>query len=487
MLRTLVRAVIYVRISKDALRRGLGVKRQEEDDRAEAARRGWSVTRIYVDNDVSASSGKPRPAYREMLADIRAGRVDAVIVWDLDRLYRRPIELEEFIDLADQHKLLLANVGGDVDLSTPQGRMIARIKGAVARHEVEQMGRRVKRAQLQTAQQGGFHGGRRPYGYEGAVKDEHGNIINRDRVGVALVESEAAIIREVCRRLLTGDSLTSITADLNDREIPTADGKRWSMKVVREMVRSPRIAGLRLHQGAVIGTAAWPAIIDRDVWEALRTLLTDPRRMPAGQTNVRRYLLSRFAKCGACEEPLRVSWRKQAPSYCCKNPTCRKVRCNAAHLERFILKLVFARLAERGIAPAAPNPDGDSVDLEERIAALEARLEQIAEEFADDPDVTPEQVRAMSRRVRSQLDDLRVKQAATLRTTMLQDTYGLDGSDGRSTADVWKDLTLAQQRVIVGMTIGPFLVNPTAYRGRGFDPDRVDVPPAPTAAGEDRM
>jgi site-specific DNA recombinase len=422
-----------------------------------------------------------------MLADIRAGHVDAVIVWDLDRLYRRPVELEEFIDLADQRKLSLANVGGDVDLSTPQGRMIARIKGAVARHEVEQMGRRVKRAQLQTAQAGGFHGGRRPYGYEGAVKDEHGVITNRDRVGVALVEPEAAIIREVCRRLLTGDSLTGIAADLNEREIPSTDGKKWNPKVIREMVRSPRIAGLRLHQGAVIGTAGWPAIIDRDVWQSLRTLLSDPRRMPHGQTNARRYLLSGFARCGACDDRLKVSWRKQAPSDCCKNPSCRKVRYNAAHLERFILKLVLARLAERGISAAAPPVDEDATSLDERIAGLETRLEQIAEEFADDPDVTPEQVRAMTRRVRSQLDDLRVQQAASLRTSMLQDTYGLDGSDRRDPAEVWQDLTLAQQRVVVGMTVGPFKVNPTDYRGRGFDPDRVDVPEDPAAAGEERM
>jgi hypothetical protein len=92
--------------------------------------------------------------------------------------------------------------------------------------------------------------------------------------------------------------------------------------------------------------------------------------MPHGQTNVRRYLLSGFARCGACGARLKVSWRKQAASYCCLNPGCRKVRCNAAHLERFILKLVFARLAERGITPAGPAVDADAADLDERIAAL---------------------------------------------------------------------------------------------------------------------
>jgi hypothetical protein len=53
-----------------------------------------------VDDDKSATNGR-RTAYEKMLDDIRAGLVGAVVVWDLDRLHRRPIELEHFIDLAD--------------------------------------------------------------------------------------------------------------------------------------------------------------------------------------------------------------------------------------------------------------------------------------------------------------------------------------------------------------------------------------------------
>ncbi|EUA04249.1 resolvase, N terminal domain protein [Mycobacterium kansasii 824] len=86
----------------------------------------------YVDNDVGASNGKRRPAYEKMLADITDGQIGAVVAWDLDRLHRRPIELERFMDLADTRKLALATVSGDVDLSTAQGRLTARLKGAVA-------------------------------------------------------------------------------------------------------------------------------------------------------------------------------------------------------------------------------------------------------------------------------------------------------------------------------------------------------------------
>ena len=81
-----------------------------------------------------------------MLADIADGKLDAVVAWDLDRLHRRPVELEAFIDVADRHRLALATVSGDVDLSTPQGRLVARLKGSVARHEVEHKSARQRRA-----------------------------------------------------------------------------------------------------------------------------------------------------------------------------------------------------------------------------------------------------------------------------------------------------------------------------------------------------
>src|SRR4051812_36621755 len=79
---------------------GLGVQRQEEDCRREAARLGYTIAEAYVDNDVSAYSGKPRPEYDRLLQDIATGHVEAVVVWHTDRLTRSPRELETFIEVA---------------------------------------------------------------------------------------------------------------------------------------------------------------------------------------------------------------------------------------------------------------------------------------------------------------------------------------------------------------------------------------------------
>jgi site-specific DNA recombinase len=88
-------AAIYARISADVEGKPLAVQRQLEDCRKLAADRGWPVGAEYVNNDVSAFSGKPPRQYARMLADLESDARDAVIVDNLDRLPRRPVESEE--------------------------------------------------------------------------------------------------------------------------------------------------------------------------------------------------------------------------------------------------------------------------------------------------------------------------------------------------------------------------------------------------------
>src|SRR5206468_8513016 len=135
---------------------------------------------------------------------------------DLDRLTRRPAELEAFMELADQHGIALANVSGDTDLSTSDGRFKARILGAVARQESEREGERMSREAEQAAHRGIPRGPRRPFGYD------------EDRVTIR--EDEAALIRDAVQRVLDGAKVPSIARYWNERKIPTSQGAEhgWS-------------------------------------------------------------------------------------------------------------------------------------------------------------------------------------------------------------------------------------------------------------------
>lgn len=132
-------AAIYCRISLDRDLEQLGVQRQEQDCKELAERLKWTVGEVYVDNSISAPKDVDRPAYDRMVTDLTSGNRDALVVYDLDRLIRKPAELEAFIALSESKVFALANVAGDVDLTTANGRMLARFKGAIAKQEAERI------------------------------------------------------------------------------------------------------------------------------------------------------------------------------------------------------------------------------------------------------------------------------------------------------------------------------------------------------------
>src|SRR6266536_3394902 len=228
----MVRAGIYARISSDREGDNLAISGQLADCGQLADRRGWTVVERYVDSDISAYSGKRRPEYLRLLDDIEAGIVEAVVVYHADRLHRHPRELEDFIDLCQRTRTKIATVSGDLDLSTHEGQLLARITGAVARKESDDKSRRIKRKHEELAAAGKVSGGgTRPYGYDADKR--------------TIRPDEAEVTRDCARRVIAGDPLRAICTNLNRRGIESATGKQWSPQTLRRLLLSGRISGQR--------------------------------------------------------------------------------------------------------------------------------------------------------------------------------------------------------------------------------------------------
>jgi site-specific DNA recombinase len=377
-------AAIYCRISLDSQGEGLGVMRQQELCEKLAAERGWLVSEIYVDNDKSAYSGKPRPAYERMLVDLEARRRDAVICVDLDRLTRRPVELERFMDLADQRGVALANVSGDTDLSSSDGRFRARIMGAVARQESEKKAERVAREAEQAARRGIPRGSRRPYGWE----DDK----------TTLRPDEAELVREAVRRVLGGETVPALCRDWNERGIPSPQEAPhgWSASSLVNILRNPRIAGLRTYKREIVADGLWEPIVDRATWEGLQGRIRRTARIGRPST----HLLSGIARCGYCKRPLWTSWRSgtrrrdgkpypRVERYACiKRPGsdgCGRCTVTAAPLDAMVRDGVIYRLTSREFETAlerGSKRDDEQAVASRELAAAEERIEELAADFA---------------------------------------------------------------------------------------------------------
>lgn len=189
---------LYVRISDDVEGLGQGVARQEQDGRALARGRGWTVARVYSDNDISDYKANViRPEFEALMSDLANDIVDGVVAYDLDRFARKPVDLERAIEIYDRRDgLVFATVQGDIDLSTPDGRTMARVMVAFANKSSMDTSRRVKRKHLELAQKGVPVGGNRPFGY------------TADKV--TMEPQEARLIREAARDILAVSACTPL-------------------------------------------------------------------------------------------------------------------------------------------------------------------------------------------------------------------------------------------------------------------------------------
>lgn len=461
-----MRTGIYVRISDDKEGSGLGVARQEGDCREVLVEpNGWTVAEVYVDNDRSAYSGKPRPAYLRMLADAEAGRLDAIVAWHTDRLQRSPRELEEFIDLVERKGMVVQTVrAGLLDLATPAGRMVARQLGAVSRYESEHKADRQRAKHRQLALAGGTSGGgTRPFGFEADF--------------VTIREDEAAVLREVTSRVLAGETLIGVASDLNARGITTSTGGRWQIGPMRRALMSARIAGKREYKGEIVADAVWPPIISMEQHVALRRLLTDPDRNK--RRVVRAYLLKGLLRCSDCDAVLVARPRGDgARAYVCANGArdarfmgCGKRRVLAEPIEHYVTEAVFAVLDSPALKQALRSSDRPDDGVAQRRAdnAL-LRLDELAATYAEGKITMREWLAA-----REPLEGALERARGELVTQAGVGPAG--GFVGRSAVlrDAWATFDLPRRQLIVASMVDRVTVAPARRGLNQFDPSRFDI------------
>lgn len=492
-------AAVYCRISRDRFGAGLGVERQEAECRALADQRGWHVATIYVDNDLSAYSGKPRPRYEQLLADLAAGRINVVVTWHMDRLHRAPLELERYIGICDPLGIPTHTVrAGELDLSTATGRMHARITGAVARHESEQKGERVRSEKAQAQAAGRWLGGRRPFGFapdgytlrptveqlvpifrraEDLYNQEMPPEDELNRLAT-LYTAEADAIADATRRALAGESLRTLFIEWNAKGLKTSTGQSWNGSRIRQVLLRPRNAGLTGRtRGAkgnvqVIGKAKWPAIVDKDTWNALRIKLTDPTRR-SNRGNVSRRLIGSFLYvCGECGQRLTSGGNRTkdgAGRYAC--PAQHLARA-ASPIDDRVLALVEGILRKSGIK-LLPTPP-DLAPLHAKVDALRARADEIATLLADpESGMTAAQFKAANERNKQKLEQVN----AQIATLTPNDVFA-DVADAEDPVAAFRAAGIDRQRAIIDalMTVTVLRAKPGRQPGGGyFDDESVRI------------
>lgn len=462
-------AGIYCRMSLAAMNDTTKVDDQERICRELADRLGWRVAGVYQDNSKSAwQKNRKRPAWDQMLADVEAGKIGAIVVYHGDRLIRQPDDLGALLKLSDGRGVKLASPTGTRDLGNSDDKFVLYIEAAMAMRESDNTSRRRKSQYERWRREGRVRPGGRG-----------GRAFGFGTDGVTQVEAECEVIREMTARVLRGEAAGSIARDVSARGHRTPAGNEFTHATVRKMLARPRYAGL-MPDGE--SKAAWEPVLGRETWERVCLVLSAKAGEFGSATNARRWLLSGIAVCGApygdgeCGTAMQVKpskgrGRKEyATGYACPRKGCGKAYRSAPHLDAYVGALVVARLAH----PFNPEGRAMPVDHAAEWAVLERERAE-TESLVSDFGASAGRARLLMARldqVDARMAELRERAAGDSRARLLQRYAGI-------TREQWEDDDLTPLSVRRALVAACFTVTvlPASGRGPGFRVQDVRVEP----------
>jgi site-specific DNA recombinase len=299
-------------------------------------------------------------------------------------------------------------------------------------------------------------GGPRAFGYESD--------------GLRVRPDEAKHLRAAYASLVAGGSLGGIAAELNRNGVRTIFGNTWSPTPLRGVLKNPRYAGLRAYKGDIIGAAVWPAIVDRDTFDAAQAILALPQRRASKVPRARRFLLPNLARCGVCGGPVGGPVRTGRT-----HRGVRTYRCERWHLARaadpvddYVVAVVLERLSRPDAVDLLQATGPDLAVYRERSQAIRERLDALAVAL-EEGILSLGAVRKSSERLRASLAESEAELAALSRGDVLAPLVNAVDHSA-----VWEALDLDRKRSIIDVLMTVTLDSPG--RGRhAFDPSTVRI------------
>ncbi|MFM2279934.1 MAG: hypothetical protein RLZZ444_2165, partial [Pseudomonadota bacterium] len=281
--RPIQRCAIYTRVSSDA---GLDQDFNSLDNQREAAEafiksqahEGWSLIGKHYDDGGFSGGSIERPALTELLADVRLGKIDIVVVYKVDRLTRSLADFAKLVELFDAHQVSFVSVTQAFNTTNSMGRLTLNVLLSFAQFEREVTGERIRDKIAASKRKGMWMGGVVPYGYRVEARKL---IVN---------DVEAAAVRGIFERYLLLKSAPVLAAALKQEGFRTrlrtlSDG---STKGGQELTRGPLTAMLRyrIYLGEITHKGqAYPGehepIVDLAVFALVQQTLDDNRNSPS--------------------------------------------------------------------------------------------------------------------------------------------------------------------------------------------------------------
>ena len=280
-------AGLYIRVStEDQAREGFSLPEQEKRLRAMCEYKGYEIYKLYKDAGISAKTGNTRPAFEELLQDIRNKKCNTIVVLKLDRLTRSVFDLEGIMNFLEENNAYLDCANEEINTTNSSGKMVARLLTTVSQNEIERTSERTK------------------FGLSGAIKEGH--IPARAPLGYKHIDKKLVpdpltkdIVIRIYNLYFEGKSYYNIATIFNEEQVL---GKtNWKdtgiLRIIsNEVYKGDYVHGKRTNHPTLYRDVVEP-IISKEMWENCQV---QKKKNQKNYMRTQTYIFLQKLKCPKC-------------------------------------------------------------------------------------------------------------------------------------------------------------------------------------------
>jgi site-specific DNA recombinase len=315
---------------------------------------GWTAIEAAYDDGGFSGGSIERPALKMLLADVRSGKIDVIVVYKVDRLTRSLTDFAKIVEVLDTHGVSFVSVTQAFNTTTSMGRLTLNVLLSFAQFEREVTGERIRDKIAASKKKGLWMGGFLPLGYKA------------DGRRLIIDEAEANLVRMIVALYLKHGTVAAVEAELGRRKIAsprrnTTSGRSYGGRLlsrgqIYRLLSNPIYIGEIAHKGAR-HQGQHRAIIDRETWDAVQATLASNAHVRHVRSNAREPSLlagmlfdtrgRRFAPTHATKQGKRYRYYVLQLGPDTDHANARSWRIAASEIEGVVIKQLNAALLDR--------------------------------------------------------------------------------------------------------------------------------------------
>ena len=306
------KVAIYCRVSTtEQAEEGYSIDEQNIKIREYCEREGHEIYNLYEDRGISGKNITNRPGIKQLLQDATENKFDLVIVWKLNRISRKLLDILNIVELLNKHNIAFRSLTENFETETPSGKLQLNIMGAIGEFERETIAENVKMGLLARAKEGRWNGGV-VLGYDLVELNNEGK--KRKNTVLKINEKEANTVRRIFELYSQGHGYKAVVNRVNKEGHKTKRNGEFAVSTVKEILQNPVYIGKirynvrqdwskkrrnNINPNPILSDGIHEPIIDVETWNKVQVILKE-RSKKHNKVYDCEFPLTGILKCPVC-------------------------------------------------------------------------------------------------------------------------------------------------------------------------------------------